>query len=293
MFKSGYVAVIGRPNVGKSSLLNRIIGEKISIISNKPQTTRKKIELIYTDDKMQAIFLDTPGVQMPKNELGEYMLKVSKNAFEGVDLIIFVGDDSLETGKLDSYILEELEKVEDIPKLCLVNKMDLIEESDRDLYLDKYGEMGIFDRVILTSAKDEEMDPIIDAIYEYLGEGPMYYPEYMITDQSIRDISEEIIREKLLNNLRDEIPHGIYIDIISFDEEDDEKTTIDANVYVEKESHKGMVIGKNASMIKKVGIEARKDLEVFLEKKVNLKLFVKVSKNWRKKKARVKGFGYK
>ena len=293
MFRSGYVSVIGRPNVGKSSLLNKIIGEKISIISNKPQTTRKKIELIYTDENMQAIFLDTPGVQMPKNELGEYMLKVSKNAFEGVDLILFVVDDSKTIGSLDSYILEELEKVKDIPIICVVNKMDLIEEEEKSFYIEKYESMNIFDEVILTSAIDGELDNILDAIYSFLPEGPMYYPDYMITDQNIRTIAEEIIREKLLINLREEIPHGIYVEIIEFDESNPEKITIDANVYVEKESHKGIVIGKNASMIKKVGIEARKDLEKFLETKVNLKLYVKVSKDWRKKKSRVKGFGYR
>ncbi len=292
MFKSGYVAVIGRPNVGKSSLLNSIVGEKISIISSKAQTTRKKIQLIHTDERMQVIFLDTPGIQMPKNELGEYMLKVSKNAFDGVDLIFFVVDDSRETGKLDSYIIEELKNVKDIPIICVVNKMDLVSEEDYPFYIDKYENMHIFSKVILTSAEKGDMQKILDEIYNGLSEGPMYYPEYMITDQSIRDIAAEIIREKLLLNLRDEIPHGINIEILEFDESKEDKTTIQANVYVEKESHKGIVIGKDASMIKKVGIEARKDLEKFLETKVNLKLYVKVSKDWRKKKSRVKGFGY-
>lgn len=291
MYKSGFVAVIGRPNVGKSSILNDLIGEKISIISNRPQTTRNKIQMVYTDEKMQAIFLDTPGIQMPKNELGEYMLKVSRSAFEEVDLILFVVDTSLETGRLDSYIIEELKKVS-LPIVCVINKTDLVNEEEKAELIDKYKKMNMFDRIVTSSALEGDVGGILEGIYDLLEEGPMYYPDDMITDQPIRNIVAEIIREKSLINLREEIPHGIFVGVDKISTRNEKLTDIIATIFVEQKSHKGMVIGKNGQMLKRIGSEARKDIERLLEKKVNLQLWVKVEKDWRKKKNKVKEFGY-
>lgn len=291
MYKSGFVAVIGRPNVGKSSILNDLIGEKISIISNRPQTTRNKIQMVYTDEKMQAVFLDTPGIQMPKNELGEYMLKVSKSAFEEVDLILFVVDTSLETGRLDSYIIEELKSVS-LPIVCVINKTDLINAEEKADLIDKYKKMNLFDKVVTSSALKGDVEGILEGIYDFLEEGPMYYPDDMITDQPIRNIVAEIIREKSLINLREEIPHGIFVGIDKISSRNEKLTDIIATIFVEQKSHKGMVIGKNGQMLKKIGSEARKDIEKLLEKKVNLQLWVKIEKDWRKKKNKVKEFGY-
>ena len=291
MYKSGFVAVIGRPNVGKSSILNDLIGEKISIISNRPQTTRNKIQMVYTDEKMQAIFLDTPGIQMPKNELGEYMLKVSRSAFEEVDLILFVVDTSLETGRLDSYIIEELKKVS-LPIVCVINKTDLVNEEEKAELIDKYKKMNMFDRIVTSSALEGDVGGILEGIYDLLEEGPMYYPDDMITDQPIRNIVAEIVREKSLINLREEIPHGIFVGVDKISTRNEKLTDIIATIFVEQKSHKGMVIGKNGQMLKRIGSEARKDIERLLEKKVNLQLWVKVEKDWRKKKNKVKEFGY-
>lgn len=302
-FHSGYVSVIGRPNVGKSTLLNGLIGEKISIISNKAQTTRNTISLIYTDDRMQIVFLDTPGVQIPRNELGQAMLKISRDALEGIDLCLFVTDTSEKVGKLDQKILDELEKFKDTPIFLMLNKIDLLEnqfesKEEAQSYLDgliqKYEAMDLFEKILPISAKDpESIDRVLEEIYHSLPEGPLYYPEEMITDRSERFIITEIIREKCLIYLQEEIPHGIYVGMDKMKlREDGSMYDIYATIYVEKESHKGMVIGKGGQMIEKIGRQARLDIQKFLNKKVNLKLWVKVEKNWRKNKKKVQNFGY-
>lgn len=293
MFKSGFVTVIGRPNVGKSTLLNLLIGEKISIISDKAQTTRNKIQLVLTTDKMQCVFIDTPGIQMPKNKLGDYMLMTSKSTLEDVDLILFMVDTSEEIGKLDSYILDNLKGI-DTPVFLLINKIDLLEEKAVDALVKKYEDMGIFAKVIAISARDAiNTESLTEAIYEVLEEGPLYYPDDMITDQPERNIIAEIIREKALNNLFEEIPHGIAVEIMKMAKRDGKDLIdIDVTLYVEQNSHKGMVIGKGGRMLKAIGSQARVDIERLLDTKVNLKIWVKVAKDWRKKDSRLKDFGY-
>lgn len=291
-FHSGFVTVIGRPNVGKSTLLNALIGEKISIISNKPQTTRNQIQIIYSDDRMQVVFLDTPGVQMPKNELGEQMLRMSGNALDGVDLCLFLMEPSDYIGKLDSKIIEKLKGMK-TPIIQVINKMDSIDESEAEA-LKQNENIKLFDEIVFLSAKEEDnLQELLDLIYKYLPEGPMYYPTDMITDRSERFVVSEIIREKCLNNMHDEIPHGIFVDIDKMHEREDRPIyDIIATIYVEKESHKGMVIGKGGSMLKKIGHDSRKEIEILLDSKVNLQLWVKVEKNWRRRKNKVKQFGY-
>ena len=294
MYKSGFVTVIGRPNVGKSTLLNYIIGEKISIISNKPQTTRNKIQLVYTEPEFQIIFLDTPGIQMPKNKLGEYMLKVSKETLDEVDIVTFMVDESLETGKLDSYIIEELKTIK-TPIILLINKIDKLSNEEINQLILKYKEMDMFEEIIPISAMNGENIKIyIDSIRNFLPEGPQYFPEDMITDQPERFIISEIIREKALENLQEEVPHGIFVSIEQISERE-EKNLIDVHavIYCEKESHKGIVIGKGGRMLKEIGKNARIDLEKLLGSQVNLQLWVKVEKNWREKEGKVRYFGYK
>lgn len=294
MFKSGFITVIGRPNVGKSTLLNGLIGEKISIISDKPQTTRNKIQMVLTTDNMQCVFLDTPGIQMPKNKLGDYMLSVSKSTLNEVDIVTFIVDLSEDIGKLDQYILDILDGV-DTKTILLVNKIDIAESQDQiDNIINKYKEMDKFDRIVPISALEKtNYDKYIEVLYELLEEGPMYYPADMITDQPERNIIAEIVREKVLRNMFDEIPHGIAVEVMKISENENEKMQIEVNLYVEQNSHKGMVIGKGGSMLKKIGIEARRDIENLLDDKVNLKIWVKVAKDWRKKDSRVKDFGYR
>lgn len=291
--KSGFVSIVGRSNVGKSTLLNRIIGEKISIISNKPQTTRFNLKLIYNSLDSQIIFVDTPGVQNPKNKLGEFMLKESKNSLKDVDLILYMVDSNLEIGELDNKIIDILEKI-NLPKICVINKIDTLNSEDLSKIILKYEDINLFDKIIPISASEgTNVYNLIDSIKSFLPFGPRYYSDDMITDLTERDIVAEIIREKTLNLLRDEIPHGINILIEKFSLRKYKPIIdIDAVICVEKKSHKGMVIGKNGSMILKIGKFARLDIEKFLDSKVNLKLFVKIDDEWRSKSFKVKEFGY-
>lgn len=294
MFKSGFVTVVGRPNVGKSTLLNHIIGEKISIISDKPQTTRNKIQLVYTDDDHQIVFLDTPGIQMPKNKLGEYMLKLSKSTLEEVDLVTFMVDHSMETGKLDNYIIEELRSIK-TPIILLINKIDKLGKEDLAQLLVKYDELKMFDEIIPISAiNGENTAAYVDVIKRYLPEGPQYFPDDMVTDQPERLIISELVREKALEFLQEEIPHGIFVsvDLVS-KREDRDLIDIEATIHCEKNSHKGIVIGKRGQMIKEIGKAARLDIEALLASQVNLQLWVKVDKDWREREGRLKDFGYK
>jgi GTP-binding protein Era len=294
MFKSGFVTVIGRPNVGKSTLLNQIIGEKISIISDKPQTTRNKIQLIYTTESCQIVFLDTPGIQMPKNKLGEYMLKTSKETLEEVDIIAFMVDTSMKIGKLDNYIIEQLKGIK-TPIILLINKIDQIDKKDIPPLVEMYKRMNMFHEVIPISAKNgDNVETFIDSLIELLPEGPKYFPDDMITDQPERFIIAEIIREKALENLHEEVPHGIFVDIEMINKRED-KDIIDVHavIYCEKESHKGIIIGKGGNMLKSIGQKARLDIEKLMGSKINLQIWVKVEKNWREKESKVRYFGYK
>lgn len=293
MFKSGFVSVIGRSNVGKSTLLNRILGEKLTIISDKPQTTRNKIQLIYTDENMQAIFLDTPGIQTPKNKLGDYMLKVSMSTLNEVDVITYIVDTTEEIGKLDSEIIEKL-KLVNTKIILLINKIDKISSDKVNELVEMYSKVGIFEEIIQISALNgENVEEYLTSLKNNLPEGPMYYDKESVTDQPIRQIVQELIREKALINLSDELPHGIAITIEKFKERQDKNLIdIDATIIVEKKSHKGMVIGKKGSMIKKIGTDARIDIEQLLDAKVNLKLWVKIDEEWRNKDSRLRYLGY-
>ena len=293
MFKSGFISVIGRSNVGKSTLLNRVLGEKLTIISDKPQTTRNKIQLIYTDENMQAIFLDTPGIQTPKNKLGDYMLKVSMSTLNEVDVITYIVDTTEEIGKLDSEIIKKL-KLVNTKIILLINKTDKISSDNVNEIVEMYSKVGIFEEIIPISALNgDNVEGYLTSLKNNLPEGPMYYDKDSVTDQPIRQIVQELIREKALMNLSDELPHGIAITIEKFKERQDKNLIdIDATIIVEKKSHKGMVIGKKGSMIKKIGTDARVDIEQLLDAKVNLKLWVKIDEEWRNKDSRLRYLGY-
>lgn len=292
--KSGFIAVVGRANVGKSTLMEKILKEKISIISNKAQTTRDKIQIIYNDSESQIIFIDTPGIQNPKNKLQEKLFQFSEESIKEADIITFVVDNSLEIGKLDSQIIEMLETI-NLPKILLINKIDLLKDEEIEQIKNNYENLAIFDKIIGISAlNDSNVDYYIETIKEILDEGPAYYDTDMITDKSERFIVSEIIREKALNNLSEEVPHGIAVRIDDFKKRENKNLIdINATIIVERNSHKEIVIGKAGSMVKKIGTEARKEIETFLSSKVNLKLWVKVEKDWRKKEKLVDRFGYK
>lgn len=294
MYRSGFVTIVGRPNVGKSTLLNRIIGEKISIISDKPQTTRNKIQMVYTEENCQIVFLDTPGIQNPRNKLGEYMLKVSKNTLEEVDIVTFMVDDSMEIGPMDNMIIEDLRKIS-TPIVLVINKIDKLEKDELLQLVDKYSRLNLFEEIIpLSALNNDNVHKYIEVLKSRLPEGPQYFPEDMITDQPERFIIAEIIREKALLNLDEEVPHGIFVEIQSIKKrEGKEIIDVFANIYCEKESHKGIVIGKGGSMLKEIGKSARIEIEALLGSQVNLQLWVKVEKNWREKENKVRYFGYK
>ena len=292
--KSGFVSVVGRANVGKSTLMEKILREKISIISNKPQTTRDKINIIYNDDDSQIIFIDTPGIQKPRNILQERLLSFSKESLNESDLVTFVVDDSKEIGSLDRMIIDELKNVR-VPIILLINKTDLLTEDELFDLEDLYDEEGIFDAILGISALDDKnIDKYISLVKTYLKEGPAYYDREMITDKTERFVVGEIIREKALRLLSEEVPHGVAVRIDDFKErEDKDLIDIRASIIIEKNSHKQIVIGKNGQMIKQIGMDARKEIESFLASKVNLQLWVKVEKDWRKKEKLVDRFGYK
>lgn len=293
MIKSGFVSVVGRANVGKSTLMEKIIGEKISIISNKPQTTRDKIQIIYNDEESQIIFLDTPGIQTPRNKLQERLLTFSEESLKESDIITMVVDDSEEIGRIDGEILEMLEKIK-LSKILLINKTDLADR-EKIAHIRENFRAYDFDRIIEISALEgKNIDVFLDTIKEMLDFGPAYYDRDMITDKSERFIVGEIIREKALRNLSNEVPHGVAVRIDDFKERTNKKLIdIRATIVVEKNSHKEIVIGKNGQMIKRIGMDARGEIEKFLSSKVNLQLWVKVEKDWRKKEKLVDRFGYK
>lgn len=293
MIKSGFVSVVGRANVGKSTLMEKILGEKISIISNKAQTTRDKIQIIYNDEESQIIFLDTPGIQTPRNKLQEKLLTFSEESLKESDIVTMIVDDSLQIGRIDTEILAMLEKIK-LPKILLINKTDLIAKDKIEEIRANFRAYD-FDRILEISALEgKNVDIYIKTVKDMLDFGPAYYDRDMITDRSERFIVSEIIREKALRNLSEEVPHGVAVRIDDFKERPD-KNLIDirATIVIEKVSHKEIVIGKKGSMIKKIGMDARSEIEKFLDSKVNLQLWVKVEKDWRKKEKLVDRFGYK
>lgn len=296
-YKSGFVALIGRPNVGKSTLMNRLIGQKIAITSNKPQTTRNRIQTVYTDENGQIIFLDTPGIHKAKNKLGEYMVSVAESTLKDVDVIVWLVEASDFIGAGERHIAEVLGKV-DTPVILVINKIDRVKKEEILVFIDAYKDICNFAEIIPMSAKTgENTDALIPELFKYLEEGPMFYDEDTITDQPERQIVAELIREKALRKLDDEIPHGIAVAIEVMHERKRGRNMppimdIEATIICERDSHKGIIIGKQGRMLKEIGKEARKDIEAMLGIKVNLQIWVKVKKDWRDSDFLIKNFGY-
>ncbi len=292
-FKSGFVTLIGRPNVGKSTLMNQLIGQKIAITSNKPQTTRNRIQTVYTCKEGQIIFLDTPGIHKAKNKLGEYMVNVAERTLNEVDIILWLVEPSTFIGAGERHIAEQLNKT-DTPVFLVINKIDTVSRAEILTFIDAYKDIVDFAEIIPVSAlKGENTDELMGTMFKYLEEGPCYYDEDTITDQPERQIVSELIREKALRNLEDEIPHGIAVAIDQMKERPNGNLMdIDATIVCERNSHKGIIIGKQGAMLKKIGTDARKDIEALLGCRVNLKLWVKVKKDWRDSDFLIKNFGY-
>lgn len=292
-YKSGFAAIIGRPNVGKSTLMNHLIGQKIAITSKKPQTTRNKIQTVYTCDQGQIVFLDTPGIHKAKNKLGQYMVNVAERTLQEVDVILWLVEPSTFIGAGERHIAEQLEKTQ-IPVILVINKVDTVKKEEVLAFIDTYRKLYEFDEIIPASAlRGQNTQDIIDSIFKYLPYGPQFYDEDTVTDQPMRQIVAEVIREKALHALDEEIPHGIAVSIDSMKERTGGKMTdIDATIVCERDSHKGIIIGKQGTMLKKIGSNARYEIEHLLDQKVNLKLWVKVKKDWRDSDFLIKNYGY-
>ena len=294
--KSGFAGIIGRPNVGKSTLLNSILGEKIAITTDKPQTTRNSIRGIYTEhtadgDSSQIVFIDTPGIHKAHNKLGAAMDDIAIKTYKEVDVILFLVDGSPDKGRGDTYILDMIKDVE-TPKFLVINKVDTMDPEEFKKTYDIYENMGIFDEIFGISAlKGTHVKKLVKAIQGYLEEGPMFFPEDMVTDHPERFIVSEIIREKLLMYLNEEVPHGVAVEIESY-KEDPKLTEIGAVIYCERKSHKGIIIGKQGKKLKGIGKSARLEIEALLGVRVYLQLFVKVKENWRDSDFAISNFGY-
>ncbi len=291
--RSGFVGIIGRPNVGKSTLLNSIIGEKVAITSSKAQTTRNAIRGIYNEEGLQIVFIDTPGIHKPKNALGKYLTDTAISTLKQVDVILLIVDEKLSGGPGDKYILDLLKQVKNTPEILVINKIDKISP---DEYLEIYNEYdaeGVFDHIVGTSAlNDQNTDVVIDMIKPYINEGPQYFPPDLYTDNPMKFLVSEIIREKALMYLNDEVPHGIAVEIERYIEKDN-VTEIDATIYCEKKSHKGIIIGAGGRKLKGIGKAARLEIEPLVGTKIFLQLWVKVKENWRESDIMVSNFGYK
>ena len=291
-FHSGFVTLIGRPNVGKSTLMNRLIGQKIAITSEKPQTTRNRIETVYTDDRGQIVFLDTPGITHAKNKLGDYMITAAESTLKEVDLILWLAEPSAFFGEGEAFVREKLQGVK-TPVYLVINKTDATGPDELKACEETFLKEYPFRKVIRVSAlKGDNIDGLMEAIFEALPEGPQYFDEDTLTDQPMRQIAAELIREKALRNLSDEVPHGIAVEIERMQERPNGLFDVDASIVCEKESHKGIVIGKNGTMLKKIGTEARLEIEALMDARINLKLWVKVRKDWRNDMSQLRGFGY-
>ncbi|MBR1391268.1 MAG: GTPase Era [Lachnospiraceae bacterium] len=295
-FKSGFVTLIGRPNVGKSTLMNHLIGQKIAITSNKPQTTRNRIQTVYTDpERGQIVFVDTPGIHKAKNKLGEYMVHAAEQTLNDVDVILWLVDPTDFIGAGEQHIIEKLKGVK-TPVILIINKTDTLSEREEVLpFMEKYSKVYDFAEIIPASAlRGQNTDTILDVIFAYLPYGPMFYDEDTVTNQPQRQIAAELIREKALHALNEEVPHGIAVSIDRMKKRSGKNLyDVDATIICERESHKGIVIGKQGSMLKKIGTNARYEMEQLLDAKVNLKLWVKVKKDWRDSDFMLKNFGYR
>ena len=300
-FKSGFVTLIGRPNVGKSTLMNNLIGQKIAITSSKPQTTRNRIQTVYTDEAGQIIFLDTPGIHKAQNKLGEYMDSVAERTLSEVDVVLWLVEPSTFIGKGEQHIAKLLETTK-TPVILVVNKIDTVEKGELLPVIDKYKDIVDFKACIPVSAvTGENKEDLLKTVFDLLPEGPMYYDEDVVTDQAERQITAELIREQTLRRLKDEVPHGVAVMIESMREEKDTSVrhshknimNIEATIFCERDSHKGIIIGKKGAMLKEIGTNARHQISDLLGMKVNLNLWVKVKKDWRNSDSLMKNFGYK
>ena len=292
-YKSGFVAIIGRPNVGKSTLMNHLIGQKIAITSRKAQTTRNKIQTVYTCERGQIVFLDTPGIHKAKNKLGEYMVNVASRTFKDADVILWLVEPGTQVGPGDRHIAEQLKNCK-LPVILVINKVDTVKKEEVAGFIETYRKLIDFADIVPASAlRAQNLDTVIDCIFKYLPYGPQFYDEDTITDQPQRQIVAELIREKALRTLDEEIPHGIAVTIDTMKERPDGRIVdIEATIICERDSHKGIIIGKQGAMLKKIGSAARFEIERMLEQKVNLKLWVKVKKDWRDSDYLIKNFGY-
>ncbi len=290
-YKAGFATLIGRPNVGKSTLMNKLIGQKIAITSNKPQTTRNRIQTVYTSEEGQIVFLDTPGIHKAKNKLGDYMVGVAQRTLSEVDVVLWLVEPSTFIGAGERYIIEQLKKVK-TPIILVINKIDTVKKEEVLTFIDAYRKELDFHEIVPVSAlKGDNTDTLISCIMKYLPYGPAFYDEDTITDQPMRQIVSELIREKALRCLDEEIPHGVAVSIESMKYRKN-ICDIDATIVCERDSHKGIIIGKGGSMLKKIGSTARPDIEDLLEMQVNLQLWVKVKKDWRDSDFLLKNFGY-
>ena len=290
-YKSGFVTLIGRPNVGKSTLMNYLIGQKIAITSNKPQTTRNRIQTVLTTEEGQIVFVDTPGIHKAKNKLGEYMVNVAERTLNEVDVVLWLVEPTTFIGAGEKHIAEQLGKVK-TPVILVINKVDMVKKEEILTFIDAYRKIYDFAEIVPVSARSgENTDELVKVILKYLPYGPQFYDEDTITDQPERQIVSELIREKALHCLNDEIPHGIAVAIDSMKYRR-KIVDIDATIICERDSHKGIIIGKQGTMLKKIGSTARFEIEKMLECKVNLQLWVKVKKDWRDSDFLIKNFGY-
>ena len=289
-FKSGFVSIVGRPNVGKSTLMNQLVGEKIAIVSNRPQTTRNKITSILTTEECQIVFIDTPGLHAPKTKLGNYMVKSAQNALSGVDLVLYLVEPTAKVSTADEAIISTLPK----NTVLVINKADTVKKPEILLTIDAFSKKFSFLEIVPISALTGENTPaLLETISKYMQAGPKYFPDDMITDQPERKIASELIREKALTFLQEEIPHGIAVEIVSMKARSKaDIVDVDATIYCERESHKSIVIGKAGAMLKKIGATARKDMERLLGSPINLQIWVKVSKRWRDNDFVLKDLGY-
>ena len=292
-FKSGFVALVGRPNVGKSTLMNHLIGQKIAITSEKPQTTRNRIQTVYTDKRGQIIFLDTPGIHKAKNKLGQYMVNVAEGTLNEVDVIMWLVEPTTYIGAGEQHIAELLSQVK-TPVILAINKIDTVKDEEIIAKaIDTYKNVCPFAEIVPVSAlRNQNTDKMTELLFKYLPYGPQYYDEDTVTDQPMRQIAAELIREKALRLLQDEIPHGIAVTIEQMKERDNGIFDIEATIICERDSHKGIIIGKGGAMLKRIGSQARREIENLMGAKVNLQLWVKVRKEWRDSELYMKNYGY-
>ena len=289
-FHSGFIAIIGRPNVGKSTLMNAMVGEKVAIVSNRPQTTRNRIMGICTQQDSQMVFLDTPGLHTPRNKLGEYMMKAAKDSLQGIDALIVMVD-ATAVGRQDRSVVADMSQYK-VKKVLVLNKIDLLPREDLLSLIASFADAGYDDIIPISARTGDGMEELKSLLISYLPEGPQYFPPDAITDQPERLICAELIREKALRHLKDEVPHGIGVEMMSIKKLSDHLTEIHATIYCERPAHKGIIIGKQGAMLKTIGQEARQDIETLLGTHVHLQLWVKVRENWRNRMDDLRTLGY-